>query len=334
MQVDIRTAIVNDEVARPQIENRYYSTNENEYSIFPSDWNISREVENAITKGAPAKVTLKVVDSTGRAVPNAQVMLNFTFFERKDSFLEGVTDDQGFFTGQKETMSAYNWSIKKDGYYQTVGRYSFMPHLTNNSIKNGRWQPWNPTIEAILKEKRKPVEMIFKIVETSMPAYGKPIGFDFEVGDWSAPHGKGLCQDVAFEMQDEYIDRSNQGQMFRITFPRANDGVIQLPMDFSSRLPSLYEAPTEGYQKEMISKWHLENGRMTEDSRIKQEDYLIFRFRTYVDENGNVKGARYGKLYGPLEYSFGVAHKRRLYFAYYLNPTIGDRNLEAAGEYP
>ena len=41
--------------------------------------------------------------------------------------------------------------------------------------------------------------------------------------------------------------------------------------------------------------------------------------RTVLDENGNVKSALYGKIYGdPMQMNF----------RYYLNPTPNDRNIE------
>jgi hypothetical protein len=202
------------------------------------------------------------------------------------------------------------------------------------SVKDGRWQPWNPTVEVVLKEEREPHKMNILTVEIQMPIYEKPAGFDFEIGDWVAPYGKGIHTDVTFEMTDDYIDRNNQGQEFRITFPNERDGIIRKNKDLFSKFPSEYEAPLDGYQRELVSKWLMQTGRMMEDSRIGEDDYLIFRYRSRVDGNGSVIEARYGKLYGKLEYSFGVHHKRRLYFTYYLNPTPNDRNLEAEGQRP
>ena len=43
----------------------------------------------------------------------------------------------------------------------------------------------------------------------------------------------------------------------------------------------------------------------------------FFRVRTLLDEHGNVKSALYGKIYGDF-----------MQFAYYLNPTPNDRNVE------
>jgi hypothetical protein len=294
----------------------------------------SREVRSAQKDGAKAKITLKIVDSTGRRVPGARVHLRFVFFERENNVVKGVSDENGFFTAEKESTWRCEWAVQKDGYYDTTGLHSWTQGLSNESVKNGRWQPWNPTVEVVLKEKRNPIQMLTRTVEVPMPAYDTSIGFDLEQGEWVTPYGKGIHTDVAFEMADDYIDRNNQGQMFKLLFTNSVDGVVKKAKDTFSGFLSDYEAPLDGYQSELLSQWRVENGRMMEDSRIGEDDYLIFRYRSRVDEKGNVTEARYGKLYGKLEYSFGVQHKRRIHFTYYLNPTPNDRNLEAEGQRP
>lgn len=55
----------------------------------------------------------------------------------------------------------------------------------------------------------------------------------------------------------------------------------------------------------------------------------MFRVRTVLDDEGNIVSARYGKIYGPIEYGesdSGSGGKIR--FTYYLNPTPNDRNVE------
>jgi hypothetical protein len=43
----------------------------------------------------------------------------------------------------------------------------------------------------------------------------------------------------------------------------------------------------------------------------------LFRVRTELDQDGNVKSTLYGKIYGDF-----------MHFRYYLNPTPNDRNIE------
>ena len=55
-------------------------------------------------------------------------------------------------------------------------------------------------------------------------------------------------------------------------------------------------------------------------------EYLAFRVQTVLDDKGNIVSARYGKIYGPIEFGVGKEHNVR--FTYYLNPTDNDRSLE------
>lgn len=300
-------------------------------SIFPADWNMSHEVEKAVTKGAPAKVTLKVVDSTGKAVPNAQVMLNFTFYERKDSFLEGVTDDQGFFTGQKETMSAYNWSIKKDGYYSTVGRYSFIPHLTNDSIKNGRWQPWNPTIVVVLKEKQNPIQLVQKNIKIIFPKE-KEVEFDIKQGKLLPPFGDGKSADILFYYWSDYSYKNRNAITNRLDInTKLEDGFIRFQQDSWSELKTVREAPTDGYQA-VHFKLLRTNQKIIDDNTMKPNEYFIFKFlRNELSKNERY----YGKIYS-FEYGECYPHTNdcMVIIRYRINETPNDRNLEDAEKYP
>jgi len=57
-----------------------------------------------------------------------------------------------------EPTGDLNYWITKDGYYKTEGGYWFYPG-PERSVKDGRWQPWNPTNTVVLKEIRNPVPM-------------------------------------------------------------------------------------------------------------------------------------------------------------------------------
>ena len=290
-------------------------------------------IKKAESLGAHAKITLRVLNSAGAPVPGAELFGGFFNRDKDDQAVTGQTDSNGEITFEHKCTGDFNFSVTKENYYRTTLRYWFFKN-GYDCVKGGRWMPWNPTVEVVLKEKRNPARMHIRTVEVPMPTYDEPVGFDLEVGDWVSPHGKGINADVAFEMRDEYTDRGNQGQMFRLLFTNGVDGVIRKRKDTFSEFPADYEAPLEGYQSELISQWRVENGRMVEDSRIKEGDYLVFRFRSRTDAGGHLVEAWYGKLYGLLEYSFGTHLKRRIHFTYYLNPNVNDLNLEAEGRHP
>ena len=65
------------------------------------------------------------------------------------------------------------------------------------------------------------------------------------------------------------------------------------------------------------------------DQRLGDSEYLVFRVRTVLDDKGNIISARYGKIYGPIEYGDSDSNQGgRVSFTYYLNPMDNDRNLE------
>jgi len=297
-----------------------------ERSIFPRQWTLSREVEHAMTKGARARATLRVVDSTGKCVPNAQVRLNFMFFERKNNFETGLTDTNGLFSAERDTMSECNWFIEKEGYYDTEGRHSFAANLTNDSVKNGRWQPWNPTWEVVLKEKRKPIPMYQNLIETALPAGTNRLGFDFLVGDWVAPHGKGIIADMWYVYDENFIDRDNFYIKLSFAFEGEKNGCYMRKKDNFSQLISEHEASDTDFAPSKVCVIEQEKGKYTKELRFAEDDYMVFRIRTNTDEQGKIVSSHYGKIYGPV----GVPHRwsKKFSFTYYLNPTPNDRNLE------
>ena len=66
-----------------------------------------------------------------------------------------------------------------------------------NQVAN-KWQPWNPTVDIVLKQVIKPISMYAKRINKQPPANAKPVGYDLMVGDWVAPHGKGENTDISF----------------------------------------------------------------------------------------------------------------------------------------
>jgi hypothetical protein len=71
-----------------------------------------------------------------------------------------------------------------------------------------------------------------------------------------------------------------------------------------------------GYQAEWIQTKTRRPGKPMETNWDINRNYY-FRVRTVPDQNGNVKSALYGKIYGDF-----------MQFSYYLNPTPSDRNIE------
>ncbi len=288
-----------------------------------------------------AKVTFKVVDMNGNPISNEDVTLGFS----PTIGFSGKTDEHGFFTGRGRTESDYVFSVAQDSdkYYRTrfskqIAHWKYYP-------KDGKWKPWNETIEVVVKEKLNPIPMYVRSAShfpKTIPRTNEWIGYDFEKDDWLSPDGMGVIADIEIFLTGIHTNDIKEN-FLKIRFPYPMSGAVFMKKDFNSSLMSIYHAdPTANYQAEIIFKdVYVKRGdqfytRPDSSSLLKKEDYLIFRTRTKVDENGNLLEARYGKIYGPLEFHLlkennNIAAKQ-VRIRYHLNPTINDTNLECNGK--
>jgi hypothetical protein len=164
----------------------------------------SREYVSAINNGALAKVTLQVKDDEGHVVSNAAVRIGFVMLNKKSIQIEGETDTNGLFVAEAEAQWELGARISKEGYYDTV--WGTLLAKGNESVSNGRWLPWSPTISVVLKSKRNPIRMIHSRNAVSIPHFDEKLGFDFAIGDWVAPHGKGVIADMVVSfVQDQEV---------------------------------------------------------------------------------------------------------------------------------
>ncbi len=287
------------------------------------------------------QVTFRVVDDVGHPVTGAQAGVSWenakaTKPSERIKSDEGLTDQDGKITLSGKTFtSGISYGVNKENYYTAWGlRYHF------SDTRLLRWQPWNPTIEVVLKRKKNPVPMYAKRVLAEIPVSGADIGYDLIIGDWIHPHGKGLVSDMLFHSVAEVKNDSHYRGELVVTFPRPGDGliVIDLPERQPSPLRMPYEAPSDGYEPKRT--WR--SGRKYNPQEMKNEEYYddssntqnyFIRVRTELDANGNIVKAMYGKIHAPFSYGprgfdrNGATGKQSIQFVYYLNPD-GTRNIE------
>jgi hypothetical protein len=273
-----------------------------------------------------AMVTAKVVDERGESVLDADVSVSFmkpkvggwgmTTYNK-----DGKSDKNGLFSASGEGTQSVSIFVTKDGYYPSGGGVK----LTSKSLLN-RWEPWNPTVEVVLKKKRNPVGMYVKGgTSTSIPVFDQPVGYDLEQGDWVSPHGLGVIDDFIFNCQYNRVDFDNAEASCKITFANENDGIQEFVFDENNQ--SYYkwpfEAPEENY-KNSLHKWMtLHFPGEGYKSNINEKVNYLFRVRTKTDQDGNIIAANYGKV----EKDFLISRKGKVKFFYYFNPD-GTRNLE------
>ncbi|HEY5747868.1 MAG TPA: hypothetical protein VIU12_17465, partial [Chryseolinea sp.] len=206
--------------------------------------------------------------------------------------------------------------------YKTVTDY-----YTFNKKNGGRWEPWNPTVEMVLKPIVNPIPMYARRVDTiDIPTVGQPVGFDLIVSDWVNPYGKGKTSDFIFLLDKDYTSINLPFQVtLTIRFANEDDGIqsVIAPINVGSELRLPRYAPEEGYQPVLVksSSRKAPNAPIQQDYRDDQN--YFFRVRT-VKKDGKIESAHYGKIERDIEF-WG---NEKVRFIYYLNPTPNDRNME------
>lgn len=285
------------------------------------------EVEKARQRGALGQITLSITDSTGKPVVDAQASVAFWGSDSLPDVVthEGNTDTNGIFIATGKTIDQMGYLIEKDGFYTTHDEYSFYRD-GEDCVRNGRWQPWNPTNTVVLKERRIPATMYAQKVEVIIPVMDKAIGFDLEQGDWVVPHGEGRNADLLFTYSADYEGIKDYSKRLSLSFSNSDDGLRIYPLDKSSKLMSLYEAPADGYEDSLLLERERTRASASLSVEFGSDKYLIFRTRTVTDDEGNIISANYGKIYGPIRYGL-INQEYRLRFDYYFNPTPNDQNI-------
>jgi hypothetical protein len=292
------------------------------------------EVDKAIQHGAEAKVTLRVVDSQGMPVPEANIQI--AFFP-KDSYdaakiTKGLTDKDGFFVASGKTVDDISFTAMKTNYYVTSRKFHFYWRGTE-CAKDGHWIPWNPTLEVVLKEKRKPIPLIFTWETKVVIPKNEQVGYDCLEKSLVAPYGTGKNTDFMLIYSSNNKPRLNLENELTIMFPD-DCGFIKLPKDTFSQFPSLHEAPQDGYSKEWTFRFARTPTAILKDEGLQDTEYFIMRSRVRKDEQGNRSSAMYGKFY---RFAFDESDDGKtgyLLLQYAINPTLNDRNLEMEGHYP
>ncbi len=230
------------------------------------------------------------------------------------------------YTGSGTTQDGVGVSAKKDGYYVTAAPVRF------TRVKMGRWQPWNPTIDLVLRKIENPIPMYFKkIVGLEIPKLKEPVGFDLIKADWVAPYGKGIKEDIIFTLDKDFQARDHYTAKLTISFANKGDGIQETNkvVEGSAFLLARY-APESGYHS---SYRRIVERTPTSKSAVLRRDgiHYFYRVRAEKDDQGKVSSALYGKIHNDIEISVFKVDTGRISFNYFLNPTPNDRNMEFDG---
>jgi hypothetical protein len=282
----------------------------------------------------PASITIHVVDEEGLPIEDASAGATFTGFDPAFArvvyiFQHLPTTKQGVVTATGDSLTGWVfYGAEKEGYYKTTGlEYEF------SQKKDGRWQPWNPTVEVVLKRIVNPIPMFAKRVETKIPEDAMAVGFDLEASDWVAPYGKGSADDLLFTVKRTIKSDRDYKATLELGFSNKGDGLLPLRgvKGLGSELLLPRTAPETGYEsgRTWISERAPNASGPDTFSKPSDVEAYFFRVRTVLDEKGKVITALYGKIDGDFGLYMGTKEPRAgLGFTYYLNPTPNDRNVE------
>lgn len=153
------------------------------------------------------EMTIKVVDENNQPIEAATAGLYFSYTSEgthKTSNDSGLTNSDGLFTGGGESVQYFKYWAKKEGYYITFKRYRLNKITGIAGFR--RWEPWNPTVEVVLKKKVNPIAMYAVKLNSdfakhipTLPVLDRFIGYDLFAGDWVEPHGLGTHRDFLFK---------------------------------------------------------------------------------------------------------------------------------------
>jgi hypothetical protein len=134
--------------------------------------------------------------------------------------IEGKSNKEGNFSASNEdAVPQVAVSAHKEGYY----RSSKIVKFTSESRFPIHWNPWNPTIEIILKKKRNPIAMYAKHTDAiKVPLFDKSIGYDLEKGDLVFPDGAigDVLQIIRFFLSLVTYDKSSHAKTIKNQRPR------------------------------------------------------------------------------------------------------------------
>jgi hypothetical protein len=284
-----------------------------------------------------AKITFIVKDDFGKLRSDVSVGIStFHHWVPGESFGEsvhtqytGTTDKNGRVIFEEKSLTGeFYYGIDatndKKGFYQ-IGWKNSSFQFTDR--KNGRWKPWNPTIEIIYKPILKPIAMYHGGGRLQLPKRAEEIGFDLSQNDFVAPYGKGEQADLIFKLEEKipYVSAEKPyDYRLKITFSNKGDGIQPWYGSTGARKMDMPRyAPTANYEDTL----ELKTGRDAKGSFTQREDEdqnYFFRVRTQLDENGKVTSTLYGKIAGEI----GFEGTGFLAFSYDLNPTPLDVNME------
>jgi hypothetical protein len=257
----------------------------------------------------------------------------------------GKTKADGTFSAESMACgSTMPMVVTKDGYYISRVFYEGMENDPEKVRKVGRFEPWNPTVDIVLKKIGKPIPMFARLGNSSkklIPSMASDFPFDLMAWDWLPPHGKGRVADLLIRVDERKEGEEIQSRSLQLRFRNEHDGLIPIMKlhGVESLLKSPRTAPENGYDMRELLIAHQKNHFLSYEDLEKLPKGYFFRIRTQVNAAGEVVSAYYGKMIqmdltrsAPPLIHYNCAEGSRkadfMFSSCYINPTPNDRNLE------
>lgn len=265
-----------------------------------------------------------------------------------------------------------NGSNVRKGMSGKAGKYAASGRGNNSVMLRAEKAGHYPVqVEGLSKDEDHDVEVVLPRILNPIPLYAQHggsataiafpvqnewVGFDLEVADWVAPHGKGKTADFLLRFKnkfkgwrngleddiDAHIAATKESALLRkeewtmekfkikagkwegvmeLSFPGEGEGLFEEKRFLAYcplKLPHL--APEEGY---VPTRSFVVNGNF---SPGREDIGLFLRTRVRRDKQGKMISANYAKVIG--DFRVSTPGPGGFSLAYYFNPTPNDRNLE------
>ena len=283
-------------------------------------------------------VGFKVIDFGGNPISNAAVRINTLkkwipgegFGRDVMMDIEGNTDTNGETRIEFLCKSMnFSYTVRADGYYGTGGGVGFARAGSGFTLRQTQFET---NLVVRLKPIAKPVPMH---VSNRPESVGRQLkypgrarfgvwGFDLKIGDWTKPDGKGEVADFFVEYSEEHLQQDKSLDC-ALVFTNAVDDGCYVAKCTGTRFRSDYAAKTNAvYMKRLdFDSWGKKYKGRYATELLDGDEYLVIRTRTRRDDKGRLVAAKYAKIYGPINFCFGMN------FVSYFNPNENDPNLEA-----
>ncbi|WFB36033.1 hypothetical protein P3T73_17915 [Kiritimatiellota bacterium B12222] len=297
-------------------------------------------------------ISVKVVDENSDPVEGANVRITFhhtyiqeTIEDKTFHYKSKKTDANGLVQISSISSNRLHFKIEHNNYWDSFGGYDYWE--VNKDAEIVGIDPSHIHKEFTIKLKRKENPRSLYVKQENfipIPKTSSPVGYDFEIGDWVTPYGKGIVSDFLIESEKQKLDnRAFEGRL-KLTFSNPSDGIIPVLKadgdNFTSELLLGRNAPLTGYEKEykQIKGYYQVNDKYVykndpETSELQKIEGYWFRVRSKVNlETGEIIEARYGKIQKYINFSVSTkGDSMGISFKYYFSPDEVN-SLEFNGE--